>query len=142
MADTSFLLNGKEYTIYDKDFVIDATILDHELCNVGKTMVQYGFCEAELREDVAVMEANLARMEANLYAEIRAKAAIENEKMTEKRLEHLITQSPTYIEAVDCLRRSRKNHNMLRWAMNALDKRAQALNALAYRDRQLMKAEG
>jgi len=81
-------------------------------------------------------------MQANLYAEIKAKAAKENEKVTEKRIENLIIQSPGYSEAVDSLRDSRRNHNTTRWAMNALNKKTDCLIAMAYRERQLMKAEG
>ena len=130
-----------KFNLDPSHFSIDASALDRDLCSAGRIMLEYGVLEAELRTEVARKEANLDHVVASLDSEIRLKAKQEDNKITEAAIKNRIILAQEYHDALESLRRSRQNHNTMRWAMNALNKKTDCLISMTYRERQLMKAE-
>lgn len=125
-----------------RHFIIDPGALDWDLCNMGQILVNYGEIEAELKAEVERKDSSLELLHANMDNETRALARSSGEKMTENMIERTIIRNETYQAAVESLRISRKNHNLMRWAMGALNKKVECLINLSLRERQLMKTEG
>lgn len=137
-------LDGKmqQFQLSDEDFSIDPSALDEALCNCGRLILQYGELEAQLRLEVARRDTDLEALQAALDLEIRKTAVEKQEKLTEGKIKSLIVVRSDYQEAANKLANSQRNYNLMRWVMSALNARKDALIAMAYRERQLMKAEG
>ena len=127
-------------TLDPRHFSIDPSILDRHLCEAGQNMLQYGQLEAELRTEVARKEALIDSAYASLDLDIRQRAKQGGTKVTENQIKNEILANQTYQGGLDNLRESQRNHNVMRWAMNALNKRTDCLIAMAYRERALIKA--
>lgn len=130
-----------EFSLNENDFTIDPTNIDAELCNLGRVMLEYGQLETELRLEVDRKKASLDHLVAKLDAEVRTEASKTNTKITEKRIESVITGHPERQAAIESLALSNQYYGLMRHAMRALDAKTGCLQALAYRDRQLMKAD-
>ena len=134
--------NGKQKVILDdKLFSIDPADLDRAMCIIGTHLVECGTIEAELRVEVARKEATLNKLEADKDSEIRIAAAGAGEKMTENKVKNMIISSPDYQLALESLRGSTKNANIMRWVMVALQKKADCLLSMSYRETKLIKLE-
>lgn len=129
------------FSLPKEDFTIDPTALDKDLCALGRVMLDYGEIEAELRLEVDRKDAALERLEADLDTRCRVDLANQAEKVTEKKVEAAINAHPDRLAALDSLAVSRRNWNLMRWAMKALDAKRDCLIAMGYRERQLMKAD-
>jgi hypothetical protein len=129
-----------EYILEQDHFTIDPSHIDLELCNMGKVMLGYGEIETHLRLEVERKEAALDKYKADLDTKIRTDASIAGTKMTEGKVTAAITSDETRVALVESLATSRRHHNMMKWAMIALQSKRDCLIALAYRERQLMKA--
>lgn len=127
--------------IRKEDFEVDPTALDPQLCNLGQLMLSYGELETELRFEVESRVAKLDKYEADLDDFIRSEAKKEGEKLTEAKIKNQIISNKTRLEMVTGISEARKRHNMLRWAMKALEAKRDCLLAISYRERQLMKAD-
>ena len=125
-----------------RHFIIDPGALDWDLCNMGQILVNYGEIEAELKAEVERLDSSLELLTANLDTETRAWAKGAGEKITENQISRTITKNEGYQEAVEALRLTRRDHNLMRWAMTALSKKVECLINLSLRERQLMKSEG
>jgi len=134
--------DGKEeFVLKENDFTIDPSHIDWELCNMGKIMLDYGEVEVRLRVEVEQKETTLEKYKADLDAKIRDDAANSGDKLTEAKITNTIIGDDLRLALVNSISQSRSNHNMMQWAMRALQGKLQCLQALAYRDRQLMKAD-
>lgn len=129
------------FTLPANDFTIDPTELDRELCSLGRVMLQYGEIECELRLEVDRKGAALSKLEADLDDTTRLEMSKAGIKVTEKKVESGIQGNPERLAALESVSVSRRNWNMMRWAMRAIDAKKDCLIALSYRERQLMKAD-
>ena len=126
--------------IDNKDFIIDQTIIDIELCNLAAMMMKYATEEARLRLQVDTLEEQIKKHEADIDSYIRTTK--KEEKPTEARIKGLIVTNERRQELVSELLDRQFEHNQMRWAVNALQAKRDCLVALAYRDRQLAKSDG
>jgi hypothetical protein len=131
----------QEYTLDPVEFSVDESNITPDLCKIGATMLNYGAVEARLRTEVASKEAYLEKLKADLDTQIRADAITSGEKLTEPKIVHRINADPAYQELLLSLRLSKESFNIMRWAMIALQKKTDILISLAYRERQLIKAD-
>jgi hypothetical protein len=131
-----------EVTLVPEHFSIDPTNIDWDLCNLGRYMLEYVYLEVELRTEVAGKEAELERHTAALDTTIRLKAKTLGEKTTEAKVKNEVISDPGYQQQLDSLRVSKENWNIMRHALNILHKKHDLLTCLAYRDKQLLKADG
>ncbi len=120
---------------------IDESCIDADLCSMGKYILYYGELEAALKLEVERKEAALEKLEADLDAKVRAMAAASNNKLTEARVEGAVTTDPDRLILIDSLLKSKRNHNMIRWVMKALDAKKECLITLSYRENQIAKAD-
>ncbi len=145
MSDKKVTLERPEgpvtFTLPENDFTIDPTELDRELCNLGRIMLQYGEIEVELRLEVERKGAAIDKMEADLDTDTRLDMSRTGIKITEKKVESTVQGHAKRIQALESQSVSRRNWNMMRWVMKALDAKKDCLIALSYRERQLMKAD-
>ncbi|MDY6958096.1 MAG: hypothetical protein SVK08_02960, partial [Halobacteriota archaeon] len=109
-----------EYPLRDEDFTIDPSNIDVELCNMGRTMLEYGEIETQLRLEVDRKEAALKKFEADLDARFRSDFAKQGIKATESKIQNTIISNETRNEIVADILKSRRHHNLMRWVMQAL----------------------
>jgi len=134
--------NGRQKVLLDdKLFSIDPADLDRAMCIIGNHLVECGTIEAELRIEVARKEAALEKLEADKDSEIRMGAKSSGDKMTENRVKNMIISSPDYSAAIASLHESTKNANIMRWVMVALQKKADCLLSMSYRETKMIKLE-
>lgn len=133
---------GKQKVTIDPAlFTIDPSDLDRDMCSIGKVLVECGSIEAELRTEVARKEAALEKLYADLDATVRVSANATGEKVTEGRVKSMIIATTQYTAALESLHESSKNANISRWVMVALQKKADCLLAMSYRESRLSKFE-
>jgi hypothetical protein len=130
-----------EVVLREDDFTIDPSHIDSELCKFGQTMLQYGEIETELQVEVERKKIALEKLKADLDIGIRAQAAKDGVKLTENKIGTQICNNKSKLDLEYELAVSRGYHEMMRWAMRALQGKKDCLTALAYRERQLMKAD-
>jgi len=134
--------NGKQKVLLDsKLFTIDPADLDRAMCNIGAHLVECGSIEAELRMEVARKEASLEKLEADKDADIRMAAKSSSDRLTEAKVKSLIVSSPEYEGAIASLHESNRNANIMRWVMVALQKKADCLLSMSYRETKLIRLE-
>ena len=124
-----------------KDFNIDESAIDRELCQLGSKMFEYGQEEGKLKVGLEQAKSNLEFTEAVVDTDIRFKAKTEGTKKTEVQLKNEILLSDLYKSALVKYEDAQKNYNLVKAAMVALSAKRDCLIALSYRDRQLMKAD-
>lgn len=130
-----------QYEIEPSELSIDMGNITPDLCKIGERMLYYGAVEAQLRAEVAQKEARLEKLRADLDTAVRADAENRTEKMTEAKVAYRIVAADSYQALLDSLRHSKQNLNVMRWMMIALQKKTDILISLAYRERQLMRAD-
>lgn len=135
------LSNGEIKELKPEDFAIDTTLMERELCNMGSTMLHYAEIEVELKAEVERKETALVKLEADIDTNIRSTAAANNEKITEAKISTQVKGDLVRLQLLEELATIHQNHNMMRWAMKALDAKRDCLLAYSYRERQLMKSE-
>jgi len=135
--------NGKKirFVLVSTDFSIDPTILDVELCKMGRIMMGYGFVESQLRTEVERKKAALEHMEADLDTTIRLNAKEEGRKITEAAITAAIKGDMGREELLTSIRTSEQHFNTMRWAMRALQGRKDCMIALTYREKALIQAD-
>jgi hypothetical protein len=130
-----------EFELDPQHFTIDPSNLDKDLCSIGRVLIEHGEIEAELRLEVARKDAGVDNYAAELDASIRSKAKADGSKMTEAQIKNAILRDAPYQAMLSIHREAERNHNIMRWAMNALTQKADCLRAMAYRERQLIRME-
>ncbi len=131
----------QQYSLQPNDFTIDPSNLEYDLCNMARVMLDYGDIESELRAEVERKEASLSLLEAELDATIRVAAKDSPTRVTEGQIKNTIIRHSDRQALLTSIRSSRQNHNLIRWAMTALQSKRDCLINLSYRERQLMKSE-
>lgn len=104
-------------------------------------MLFYGDIEARLGAEVERREARLKELEGELDLSVRASSAGSGERLTENRITALIQTHPAHKQHVDNLVESRRNHNLMKWAMRVLQGKRDILVALTYREKELIKSD-
>ncbi|SRR5258706_5818645 len=120
---------------------IDMSVLDAELCQVGRMIYEYGVIEAECRLRVSRLETHLDNTKARLDSEIRSKFVNAGVKFTEAKVESEVTQSDAVQEFSSHLAFANQDAITMKWVMSALVHKSENLRALAYREGQSIKAD-
>jgi hypothetical protein len=132
-----------KFTLHEEHFTIDPSNLDSDLCKIGQTMLEYGHVEAALKAEVERKEAHLNHVYAEAYAEVRQESKEKKSGvMTESHIKQTIIMMPVYRDAVRELYEARLNHNVMKWAMTALEKKVFCLGHMSYRERHIERADG
>lgn len=121
-------------------FSVDQTNMDLELSSMGKLTLNYGLLETLLRAEVERKEAALERLDAELDSKYRTQGFPDG-KVTETRIAGAVKLAPERSELISSLIESRKNYNLAKWACRALQGKRETLIAIAYRERELLRAE-
>jgi hypothetical protein len=133
---------GKQKITLDRKlFTIDPTYLDKDMCNIGAVLAECGQHEAEIKLEVARKEAAIEKLCADLDASVRIGAKGTGEKITEAQIKGVITANPQHWGALASLHESMKNANLMRWVMVALQRKADCLISISYRDSRLSRFE-
>ncbi len=126
-----------EFELKPEYFEIDPSNMDHELCTIGRIVLEYGQIEAELKIEVARKKAALEALEARVYRESK----LGTEKATMETLKHMVKEDVDRLGGVESYNKSQENYEIMRNAMSALSKKIECLIAMSYRERQLIKTE-
>ncbi len=124
------------------DTMIDENNVDGELCKMGHLLAYYGDLSAKLKTQLARKEEDLDALEAMIDKKIRDKelaAAQTNPKLkppTESFLKKRIRTEEEYQIGVSILQATRLHFYRVDNLLKAMIKKADALNALAYNQRQ------
>jgi len=121
-----------------KDFLIDETNLDGELCRMGQLMVEYGSTWADLKAQVARHDEEQEAFYAHKALGVRSS----KEKITADAVKETLKSDQEYRSFL--LRTQRSEKFMLQvevWYKSLLGKK-DCLIALAYKHRQEIKAMG
>lgn len=142
LVDTFVILDelaGNEYVpkkiilTLEKDFSIDETNIDGELCMAAKRMVYYGNLSAELQAQAARDKDGVERCYAEL--DIKTREKMLGEKTTEGKINAIILTDPKYIgvqekHTASCMYQG-KAENFFR----SQQRRVDCITALAYKQR-------
>lgn len=123
----------------DENVIIDENNIDKELKQIGGTLAYYGDLAAKCRAQYIRKEEEVDAVFAALDNVVRGELNTAGEKPTETRLKKLITVHPQYRQAVDVLGVYRMYSYRLENLFRALTIKANALNTLAYNQRQEKK---
>ena len=124
-----------------EDFGIDETMIDANLCQMGKLILNYGTIEAEVRLREGRLASELERITSLLDTQVRADFLAAGDKPTEAKVSHAISANEDYQAYVQALNQAKRDVAMMRWAMTALIHKSECLRAYAYRENQSMKAD-
>lgn len=128
-------------TLEPEHFSIDETSIDRELCQMGSLLIAYGTVEVKLKVELERREAALQKLEADLDEDIRHEARNEGAKITEGIVAAKIRGSDRRAQALASIRDIRNRYEILRWATRSLQAKRDCLIALAYRDKELIRAD-
>jgi hypothetical protein len=120
---------------------IDPSILDGELCQIGRMIYEYGVIEAEVKLRVARLENYKDDVMSRTDSEIRTKYVNAGVKFTEAKVESEVLQSDTYKQCAEQLALANSEAITMKWVMSALTHKSENLRALAYREGQSIKAD-
>lgn len=122
-------------------FSIDDTEIDRELCQMGSLLLSYGRAEAVLRVKLERQETELKSFEAELDSCIRHEVKVSGEKITEAGIAHKIVRNEQRLSMLMDIRETRRAYETMRWATRALSAKRDCLIALAYRDKEVLRAD-
>ncbi len=120
---------------------IDPSVLDMELCQIGRMIYEYGVIEAECKLRVSRLETFLDNTKARLDGEVRSRFVNAGVKFTEAKVESEVLQSPDVHYLADQLAFANQDAVTMKWVMSALIHKSENLRALAYREGQSIKAD-
>jgi len=122
-------------------FTIDPTALDVDLCRLAAVMIEYAEVEVELGAEVERREAALQRWDADQDLAIRSTPGESGARVTETRIQSMVRVHPDRATLVERLVESKRNHNLMRWVMRAMQGKKDCLIALTYREKALIQSE-
>lgn len=131
----------RELTLPRDHFTIDPSEIDAELCRIGSRMLHYGELEGRLQAEVERKENRFKQWEAQMDTAIRQEAKATGEKITENGISSKINRSPERLKLLDSITESRRNHATAKAAHFALRSKRDCLISLAYREKELIKAD-
>lgn len=127
--------------IHSHTFSIDPSAIDQDLCSLGRIMIEYAEIESALKTEVERKENALIKLEADLDTALRIKSQSEGSKLTEKSLTSLVNSNESRLELLESLRLSKDNYNKIKWVMRTISSKKDALICIAYRDKELIRAD-
>lgn len=124
------------------DFSIEEMELSREICRMGLLLVKYGGLAAELGAELKRKEEELKLVRAQCAGAIRSAAEAKGTKMTEGKLEEEVIQRPEYQGALAKLHILRASAVQVDHYWRSASKKADLLNALAFRQNAEIKKSG
>jgi hypothetical protein len=131
-------INIEQFEV-EKDFAIDETRLEYEICRLGQLLLQYGDAFGYLKCDLMRQEDQAKRTYAAIAATIRSQAEQEGKKITEGRLVENVTNDPRYQSALDEVHEARAKALRTENWWRAMQKKADLVQALCYRQNREIK---
>lgn len=135
------VLDGENFEIDEKDFIVDRSDVDSDLSKLPSRMIHYGYLEARFRLAVETKKSNLNKLEADLDDKIRNEYKGEK-RQTEAQVKNEIIRNQDYQNLQKDLLETQFGWNTVRWILHALDGKKDSLICIGYRERQLMKMDG
>jgi hypothetical protein len=126
----------------ENDFSIDDMELSREICRMGLLLVKYGGLAAELGAELQRKEADLKLVKAQCSGAIRSAAEASGTKMTEGKLDEQVIQRSEYQNSLAQLHILRASAVQVDHYWRSASKKADLLNALAFRQNAEIKKSG
>lgn len=123
----------KEEFDLEADFAINEEGLNAEICRMGQLLVRYGNLDAEQRANLQRKEEHAKLVKANCSAAIRSEAETKGQKITVGEIEEKTIAHPIYQQALSELHILRADANKADHWWRAIIKKAELLNAAAFR---------
>lgn len=122
-----------EYFDTPTDFSIDEDSLNTEICRIGQLMVKYGDLAARMNANLKRKEENVKYIHSKVASMRRSSAEATGEKMTEGKLSEYVTVDDLYQQALLELHIMRADALRADHWWRSITKKADMLNALAFR---------
>lgn len=129
---------SEEYDTED-DFRIDPENIDAEICRLPRLLIQYGELYAVLRAQMDRKEEYAKLVYATVAAKKRQEAAETGEKITEGSLKEFVTVSDLYQHALADQFFTKKNALLAENWWRSIQKKADLIQALTYRQNSEIK---
>lgn len=137
VEDGQYVWKPYEYTLETEgDFHIEQELLDHEICRQGRLMLQYGDIASELEAMLKRKEEELKFAYAVVASKIRADAEKEGRKITENKVAEETSQDESYRQVLFTVHKCRADALKADKWWKTMVKKADLLNALAWRQGQ------
>ena len=137
-TDKTVIIDGEIFEIDPRDFSIDDSNIDNELCNMAQLLMAYGHIEA--RAKMAMETADDAVDFVHAISYNLAKEQAEG-KTTVDQLKNNTILNEQYQEAVTYKNFTIEQHARARWAVIAIQAKAECLKTMAYRDNRMNKLQ-
>ena|SRR3990167_3118925 len=135
-TDKAIIIGEEVFEIDPTDFSIDTSDIDIELCNMAQLLMSYGHVEARAKIAMEKADADMDFVQAICYNE--AKESAEG-KVTVDQLRNSALIDQRYQDAVAYSNFTIEQHARARWAVVALQAKAECLRTVAYRDNRMNK---
>lgn len=132
----------KSYEVHlktDEDFSINDDLLDKEICRQGQLMVQYGDIMADMQAMLQRREEEVKYTYSVVATKIRSDAEKTGQKLTVDQIKEKAIQQQEYQNALFLLHKCRADALKANNWWRSIAKKADLLNALAYRQGQEIK---
>jgi hypothetical protein len=117
----------------EKDFSIDESNLNGEICRMGQLLVRYGGIDAEQNANLRRKEENAKLVRARVSGALRSDAEANGKKMTVQALEDETLQHASYQQALTELHILRAAAIKADHWWRSIVKKTDLLNAMAFR---------
>jgi hypothetical protein len=124
------------------DFSIEELELNQEICRMGKLLVKYGELAADLGAELKRKEEYIKLVRAQVGAAIRSKAEADGTKLTEGKLADEVILHNAYQAALAQLHILRASAIKVDSFWRSASKKADLLNALAFRQNAEIRKAG
>ena len=117
----------------ENDFSMDESNLNRDICRMGQLMVKYGTLAAEQSANLSRKEEYVKLTKASLSGALRSQAEANGDKLTIPDLADKVTVHATYQQALSELHILRADSLKADHWWRAVVKKADLLNAMAFR---------
>ncbi len=117
----------------ENDFSMDEGGVNKDICRMGQLLVKYGTLAAEQSANLARKEEHVKLTRASLSGALKSQAEVDGTKLTIPDLADAVTIHPTYQQALSELHILRADTLKADHWWRAILKKAELLNAMAYR---------
>lgn len=136
-TDKTIIIDEEVFEIDPKDFSIDDSNIDVELCNMAQLLMSYGHIEARAKMAMEKADADVDFTQSILYNQYAN--AGEGKRPTVDALKNQVTMDEAYQQAVNYHNFTIEQHARARWAVISLQAKSECLKTLAYRDNRMNK---
>ena len=123
----------------ENDFSMDEDNLNREICKMGQLLVKYGTLAAEQSANLSRKEEHVKLVKASLSGALRSQAEVDGTKLTIPDLADKVTVHVTYQQALSELHILRADAIKADHWWRSILKKAELLNAMAYRQSQELR---